>query len=499
MHEFYLYAGQAGRDTLKRLIKCYLNNSWNEKTLDECNRLFAVDKDIANRDAILPVRFEEKYLHQLTPNQRALKRGKNINRLVGVFQFESDMPGFGVGKKMPIGQAVAQSAFPAMYDRIKAEIISSDHIHISHSGGGGIGCGSGPVFSEEFQKLQKNDRSKRFAVTASVFLPRLMGEPVQAIPNTCSTIGLHSKWCDGIFLYDVNNTENWEKSNGPIAPEKSAGHFWLVDYALAEVQLTLASLNERVYEKAGKNIEGSDLISFCRGPVGGPCGIIVPCYAEYEVKLLKDLSVRVLIKDLLTNRSLISYSQDKAIERVGLFVIYPSSLTKNVQNMIEEQADVCLTELMPNIKDKNEEDNWAFCYSNSSGTDRIKMLALLVNPCVNSMVTMHISCLKKLVSWGNFLKENIHDVRTYEETKKTIKKLKDYCKEELSNWENPIVSKTDYENIIADLETDRKKKTIIEEWKNNKSDMEPKDFEKYIDGFILYGDHLFDIRKRMKF
>jgi hypothetical protein len=504
MHTFYIYSGQAGREVLKMIIKCYLSNSWDEKALVEYSRLFAVDQENVERANILPSDFYAKYWDPdgtKKINEKAKKKGSRIDKLLSTYILDVDDPAVGAGKRWTIGEFYAQKAFPFISSRFNGDIIVSDHFHISHSGGGGIGCGSGPVFGEGFREQQSKSkrRASLRAITSSIFLPKNQGEPAQAIPNTCSTIGNHSKWCDGIFIYDSLAAVNWEKYNGVVLPYKTSNQYWLVDYVAAEVQLMLSALNDRICKRAGKNFEGADLTSFTRGPFAGPCGLIVPCYAEYKTSLLKDLSLKVLIKDCLTRRPLVTYLDQKPIERVGLFIMYPTNFTLEEEKRLNAQAENWRTELMPNIK-----EDWTFFYSSFGLVDRVKIMALLVNPCIPRLFEMQNTCIETLTDWGNTLMMN-----GYTDVERSIKDLEDYCTSSFKDWKNPLGATIDYEKIFANALSYRIKKIQnkdkgekikkISKEEQKFLDELSQDYKKYGDAFKLYSDYLINLCEKMKF
>ena len=401
MREFYIYTGQAGREVLKWFVRCYLTNFWPTATLNECKRLCSVDQEDPDLERIKPLGFEK---------QGDIRKTENVKRLLRAYNLDPSASGSGAGKIWPTGQRLAKSKFPDFEEQSRVEISTSDCFHISHSGGGGIGCGSGPVLSGGLQAInQRLPQNRRASITASVFLPDVDGEPEIAVPNTCSAIGFHSGSCDGIFLFDISHAHRWMEHNGPLLPpENYREEYWVVDYAAAEIQLMLASLNERVLLKADKNFEGSDLKAFCRGVLGTSCSLVIPCYAEYPTSVLDDLDMKVIVKDLLTRRALTEYSQDRPIQRLALFCIFPARYSTEIIGKQENQRSL-IKEVMPNVSDP-----WPFFhYYSREVYDRIKMLGLIVNPHIPRLLEMRDKFRSTYEEWNKGDRINTENLLMY--------------------------------------------------------------------------------------
>jgi hypothetical protein len=419
MREFYIYSGQASREVLKWLIRCYLTNFWSKTTLNECKRLFSVDQ-------------EDPALERIIPQELSKHRDiDKVRKLLGAYNLDPQASGSGAGKNWPTGQRLAKSKFPDIEERFQTEISLSDHFHISHSGGGGIGCGSGPVFSSGLHMInQKLPQNRRASITSSVFLPDVVGEPAIAVPNTCSTIGFHSRCCDGVFLFDISYASKWVEHNGPLLPpENCRDQYWVIDYAAAEIQLMLASLNERVHLRASKNFEGSDLASFCRGSLGTSCSLIVPCYAEYPTSVLDDLDIKVIVDDLLMRRALAQYSIDEPIQRLALFCIFPARYATETTEKQASQKSL-IKEIMPSVTDP-----WPFFrYYSRDLYDRIKILGLVVNPYIPRLFEMLDEFKSIYEKWNKTDSLNTEDLLKY---KNGYESYSSFLK---NVYDNPVVS-----------------------------------------------------------
>jgi hypothetical protein len=406
MREFYIYSGEAGRKVLTWVLRCYSNSSWPAKTLTECVSLLAIDQENIELGLIYPRGFSN------TGNQTKITDVKN--RLLRVMNLDPNAATTGVGKIWPRGETVAEAKFKEFAESAsfyQKEIGLSDHLHISHSGGGGIGCGSGPVFSRGFHEINKsNYANRRKAVTASIFLPREYREPLEAVPNTCSTIGNHSESCNAIFLFDPTCARKWQQYSGSLIPENDGDDYWVVDFSAAEMQLVLASLNNRVYMKSEKNFEGADLITFSKNTMGGGCSLIAPCYAEYPVSILDNLKFKVLVKDLFTRRALMEYSPNAPAQRVGLFCIFPARFANAQLNLQMEKG--WMKEIMPSVIDPD----WTFFYYSNDLSDKIKMLGLIVNPHMPRLHHMLAEFKDQLNKWEANKTLESQDFKRYKES-----------------------------------------------------------------------------------
>ncbi len=344
---------------------------------------------------------------------------------------DSDKIPTGAGKHWPIGERLAEPKFGDLTRRYEGEAnlkLLVDHFHICHSGGGGIGCGSGPVFSKHLKEI----KSEVAAITASVFLAEKSEE--MGAPNTCSAIGRHFEACDAILLYDLNYLSTWNERNGPAVPQNnSADQFWLEDYGAAEMMLMLASTNSRVFAQATKNFEGADFASFCKGGLGTVGSLIAPCYAEYPVSVLEDLDMKVLVNDLFNNRSFVEYSRDikHPISRVGLFCVFPAKFAnpKSAKtDVLGQLGKNWIKDVLPNIEQgtndyaerednreqgKNQDSETStnkvvkeFLYSDC-GFDRIKMLGLLVNPYMPRLIELRDDFRRTIKEWEERPKKNV--------------------------------------------------------------------------------------------
>jgi hypothetical protein len=386
MRTFYIYAGGAGKTILQWVAQRYYDSSWSENALVECKRLMTIDAQDPST-AWLSNRYGSK-----NEKLRGLVAAEKISLAVGQ----------GVGMLWPRIVNAASTKFEVFIKSPLHEraIDQSEHFHICHSGGGGTGCGTGPVFSKNLRALNKDRTAdQQIYVTASVVLPNKDKTEPLRVPNTCSTIGFHAKSCDGIFVYDLGFNEKESVKNGPILPESFAEQHWLTDYAIAETHLMLTSLNQKTNAiLADKDFEGADLGTLCKG-VGSTCSLIAPCYAEYSTDLLSELSFEVLVRDLITNRSTIQYSQDKPITRLILFCVFPSSFTNELNKIRKSIKSDLAKDLLP----KMNEDAPILFYLNTSLEARkcIKMLALVVNPYMPRLFEMKNEFSKTLEGWRN--------------------------------------------------------------------------------------------------
>ncbi len=363
MRSFYIYAGGAGKAILHWVVRQFNDSSWGENALAECKRIMVIDAQDPEK-MISANRFGNK-----NEKLRNLISSERIS--IGVGQ--------GVGMQWPKIVNAASNKFEAISKDYELPFEASEHFHICHSGGGGTGCGTGPVFSKNLKLLnKKNDINEQIYITASIVLPNIDNEENLRVPNACSTIGFHSLSCDGILIYDLGHSKRVLQKNGPILPIDLKEQYWFADYSLAESHLMLTSLNKRTHAiLADKDFEGADLGTLCRG-LGSTCSLIAPCYAEYPADLLRDLSFEVLIRDLIVNRSAVEYSFDKSVTRLIIFCVFPSSF-KDEMNKIRESVD---PELIKGILPKIREEEKMLYYVNSNLETKkcIKMFALIVNP-----------------------------------------------------------------------------------------------------------------------
>jgi hypothetical protein len=452
MKEFYIYTGEVGRKVLRMLVQSYLYNNWpgaqfekdeeaeKEQTdsLKECRGLYFVDQELFTRKDAFP-ELVHKTVDRLnkvrTSNPRASTReaaealSRDSSSEFGGFEYrvarvydllgpqvlDTDKTPTGAGKHWPIGERLAEAKFNEFVTRYGGERnlkVLVDHFHICHSGGGGIGCGSGPVYSTHLKKI----KSEVAALTASVFLPEKCEE--MGAPNTCSAIGRHFESCDGIVLFDLS-CSSWTDSKGPAEPNNTIpDQFWLEDYGAGEMMLMLASSNSRVFRRATKNFEGADFAAFCKGGLGTVCSLIAPCYAEYSTVVLEDLDFKVLVKDLFNRRSFVEYSKDvsRPITRVGLFCVFPSKFqSAGIRNQLR---DNWFKEILPNVvlpqsdASDNEVDDHngenedlatksvvtQFHFSDDI-VDRVKMLGFLVNPYMPRLFDLRDEFSRKIKAW----------------------------------------------------------------------------------------------------
>jgi hypothetical protein len=399
MRSFYIYAGGSGKKILKCVVERYNDPSWSEWALNQCRHFMMIDAQDPS------VQIENIYGNKLL----------HLQRLSGPARL-TEGTGSGVGMLWPNIVDPASIFFDEKFkkdEKLAILFSNSEHFHICHSGGGGTGCGSGPVFSEKLRQFNEEANETTQYITASIVLPEAKEEFLR-VPNACSTIGLHSKYCNGIFIYDLSHDQQVWQKNGPILPTNHIGTYWFTDYAIAEADLMLTSLNDETNTVFQEKIyEAADLGTLCIGPRGA-CSLIAPCYAEYSADLLKDLSLEVLIRDLITNRSAVEFALDKPLTRLIIFCVLPAPTFTNDLNGIIEKTKSKLPELLKEILPEMEEEGVIYFYLNKN-LERIlpnnvgrrpekikslKMLALIINPFMPRLYEMENEFEEKLKGWN---------------------------------------------------------------------------------------------------
>lgn len=287
----------------------------------------------------------------------------------------------GVGGLWFHSKEIAEEAWDWFQNIFKYHLPDNDWYSVFHSGGGGTGCGMGPVFLENIytQFRVATDVPSEGLYTASLVLPNEYWEGWREA-NSATAIGRHSRIAHGIIVADNLQGDGLvEKALARNAPIETEDPRELINRRLAEVWISLHMANMPENNPEPKVYEAADYKRFF---LNDNCaGILVPCFCEYFVSdfVRGGINLKGAVFDTIKNHQLMKFDL-RSFENMIVIVTLPSGpsgLAGQVVKNIEDYGEIA--DMLQRMYGGNFAPPVIYTYSKSL-VDTIKITALVKDP-----------------------------------------------------------------------------------------------------------------------
>jgi hypothetical protein len=352
-----------------------------------------------------------------TPTTKGLRAESNL--FVG--RMKPILGEKGVGGLWFHSKEIAEEAWDFFHTAFEYHLDSIDWYSIFHSGGGGTGCGAGPVFLEKIHEhFGKEDKLFEELFTATIVLPNEHWQAWREA-NSAATIGRHSRTAHGIFIADNLHAETLVEravlSNDHIEAYDPRD---LINKRLAQVWISLQMTNITENEPEPKVYEAADYRRLFLND--NWAGILIPCFHEYALTdfVKGGLNLRGAVFDTMKNHQLTA-TELKDFENVIVIVTFPSKGTTGIAGHVIENMETYgdVAEMLKKMYGEDLGPEVIFAYSESL-KDSVKIAVLLKDPYVPRFTLLH-NRLEQLTENPTEMKETIGKMfpRNFDKTRKT--------------------------------------------------------------------------------
>lgn len=248
----------------------------------------------------------------------------------------------GVGGLWFHSKAIAEEAWDSFYETFKHHLIGNEWYSVFHSGGGGTGCGAGPVFLEKIYAQFRGEKLfSEDLYTATLVLPHENWQAWRKA-NSAAAIGRHAKIAHGIIIADNLQADNLvEKAPGDMY----SGSYYprdLINKRLAEIWISMQMTNMVENEPEPKVHEAADYRRLISND--SYAGVLVPCFNQYALTdfLRGDLNLKAAVFDTMKNHQLAAFELG-SFKNLVVVVTFPSEaagLAGYIVESLESRADV---------------------------------------------------------------------------------------------------------------------------------------------------------------
>ena len=333
MRTFALGIGECGRRLGLELFRTTIGN-----TLQDINKMhdFAlmdlteIDKQI--RD-VIDMGVPESHVNVIRPGEEERQAGYNL--FLGRMEpppeegFAKGIIGErGVGGLWFQSKEIAEEIWENFLECFKYHISDKEWCNVLHSGGGGTGCGAGPVFLDKICGHLRREKAvfSENLYTATIVLPHEHWQPWREA-NSAATIGRHSRMAHGIIIADNLHAQNLVKraaeNNKYIETEDPRE---LINRRLAEVFVSLHMTNMPENKPITKIYEAADYRRLFSNE--NYAGVLVPCFHEFGLKdfVKGGLNLNGAVFDTMKNHQLAAFEL-RDFESVIVIITFPAETT----------------------------------------------------------------------------------------------------------------------------------------------------------------------------
>lgn len=218
----------------------------------------------------------ESNINTFPPIDTALPAGNNlfVRRMRPIYGEK------GVGGLWLQSKEIAEETWPYFYQTFKYHLSGNEWYSVFHSGGGGTGCGAGPVFMKRIYDQTKRGFSDNL-YTATLILPNEHWETWREV-NSATVVGRYLGITHGIFVADnlqgealvrraISGNEFIETENPRELINRRLAQVWI------SMQIANMAENEpipNVYDAANYRTLFSNDDRWYNGPTGPTRGLL---------------------------------------------------------------------------------------------------------------------------------------------------------------------------------------------------------------------------------
>jgi hypothetical protein len=327
----------------------------------------------------------------------------------------------GVGGLWFHSKEIAEEAWASFSGTFSYHLGEKEWYNIFHSGGGGTGCGAGPVFLKKIQEHFGRGKStlSEDLYTATLVLPNEHWQAWREA-NSATAIGRHSKVAHGIIIADNLQgealVEKAGRSNNYLEVQDPRS---LINRRLAEVWISLQMTNMTENEPEPKVYEAADYRRLFLNDEYA--GVLIPCFCEYALTdfVRGGLNLKGAVFNTMRNHQLTEIEL-KDFENLIVIVTFPSKsttgLAHHVLRNMEPYGDIA--SMLENMYGEHLNPEVIYTYSNSLA-ESVKITVLIKDPYIPRFNNLH-KRLKELVEDPPLMTKTISEMfpRDFDKTQR---------------------------------------------------------------------------------
>jgi hypothetical protein len=404
MHTFALGIGECGRRVGLELFR-----TTNGNILDRVNEMHVfslidlADPETQRIDAY-KMGISRSDINIFTPTTEGLPAGLNL--FIG--KMKPIHGEKGVGGLWFHSKEIAEEAWVSFHKVFEYHLENIDWYSVFHSGGGGTGCGAGPVFLKKIHEQFKREKTmpSEDLYTATIVLPNEHWQSWREA-NSATAIGRHARIAHGILLADNLHAETLvEKAVMRNDHIEAYDPRDLINKRLAQVWISLQMTNMTENEPEPKVYEAAD---YRRLFLNDTCaGILIPCFHEYPLTdfVKGGLNLRGAVFDTMKNHQLTA-TELKDFENVIIIVAFPSKSTTGIANHVIRNMETYgeVAEMLKEMYGEHLDPEVIFTYSESI-KESVKITVLLKDPYIPRFTLLY-KRLEELIENPTEMKKTI--------------------------------------------------------------------------------------------
>ncbi len=387
MQTFALGIGECGRRVGLELFRMTNGNALNKVNKMHIFSLIDLSDPETQLIDVLKMGISKSDVNIFLPTTETLPSGSNL--FVG--RMKPILGERGVGGLWFHSKEIAEEAWDRFHGSFKYYLQEKEWYSVFHSGGGGTGCGAGPVFMEKIHEHFGKEKTalSEDLYTASIVLPNEHWQDWREA-NSATAIGRHSRVAHGIIIADNLQAETLvEKAALSNAFIEAFDPRDLINRRLAEVWISLQMTNMTQNEPEPKLYEAADYRRLFLSD--SSAGMLIPCFREYALTdfVKGGINLKGAIFNTMKNHQLASIEL-KDFENVIVIVTFPSKKTTGLPGYVLKNMETYgeVADMLKRMYGEHLNPEVIYTYSDSL-MNSVKITVLVKDPYVPRFSNLH--------------------------------------------------------------------------------------------------------------